>query len=61
MEEKKESCLKQFWNDYKDVIISVTLVAMVYRIGYVRGYNASTFAVDNAFKALGEAIDVSKF
>ena len=53
--------MKQLWNDHKDVIISVGLVAVVYRLGYVRGYNASTDAVNAAFKALGEAIDVTKF
>ena len=61
MEEKKESVLKQIWNDHKYTIISVGLVAMAYRLGYVRGYNASVNAVNAAFKALGEAIDVSKF
>ena len=60
MEEKKESRLKKFWNDYSDVIISVVLVGMVYRAGYIRGYAASTTAVNSAFKALGEAVDVAK-
>jgi len=61
MEEKKEFWLKQLWDEHKEIIISVGLVAFVYRIGYVRGYNASSDAVNAAFKALGEAIDVTKF
>lgn len=59
--EEKESRWKEFWNDHKNVIISVGLVALVYRIGYVNGWNASTDAVNKAFKALGDAMDVTKF
>lgn len=60
MEEKK-SYLKKFWDEEKELIICVGLVALVYRMGYCRGYNSAVGAVNSAFKALGEAIDVTKF
>ena len=60
MEEKKESRIKKFWNDYSDIIISVTLVGIVYRVGYVRGFSAANVAVDSAFKALGDALEIGK-
>lgn len=60
MEERNESRWKQLWNDHKDILISVGLVVIVYRMGYVRGYNASSDAVNAAFKSLADAFDISK-
>ena len=54
MEEKK-SYLKKFWDENKELLVCVGVVALVYRVGYCRGYNLAVDAVNSAFKALGDA------